>query len=176
METDRRTTIACEDEVVVFLIGMRVNRWRALRQWLPVAVAMPRMLRELGRADLGLLEARNYVSGRVVLVVQYWRSFAELEAYARSADHEHLPAWRTFNRRSRATDAVGVYHETYVVPASARETIYLDMPPHGLAKALGSASVTRDRTSARQRLHGQDSRSPAAAPAPRGPSPARSRA
>ena len=174
MDTERRTTVACEDEIVVLLIGMRVNRWRALRQWLPVAVAMPRMLRELGRADLGLLEARNYVSGRVVLVVQYWRSFAELEAYARSADHEHLPAWRAFNRRSRASDAVGVYHETYVVPASARKTIYLGMPPHGLAKALGSRPVTRDHTSARQRLRGQNSRSRVAAPVPRAPSPARS--
>ena len=177
MDIDPRTTVVSPDDVVVLLIGMRVNRWRAVRHWLPVAAAMPRMLRELQRADLGLLEARTYVSGRVVLVVQYWRSFEELEAYARSADSEHLPAWRAYNRRTRTSDAVGIYHETYVVPASARETIYAHMPPHGLAKALGSAPLTRDRGSARLRLAAVRT---AGAPGPRAatgaPAPAGSRA
>src|SRR3954453_14889190 len=92
-----RMTAAEEQDVVVFLIGMRINRLRSIRAWLPVAAAMPRMLRELdGEPELGLLDARSYVSGRVVLVVQYWRSFAHLDAYARAADRQHLPAWQAF--------------------------------------------------------------------------------
>ena len=36
-----------EEEAVLFVIGMRVNRWRRVRSWLPVVRAMPGMLAEL---------------------------------------------------------------------------------------------------------------------------------
>ena len=152
LTTDPWTTADSDKGVVVFLIGMRVNDWWRVSRWLPVVAVMPRMLRELAREDLGLLEARTYVSGRVVLVVQYWSSSAALEGYARAADREHLPAWRAFNRRVRATGAVGIHHETYVVPPSARESVYVHMPPHGLAKALGSAPARARGLTARHRL------------------------
>ena len=34
-------------EFVVFLIGMRINRPWKIHKWLPVAMAMPRMIQEL---------------------------------------------------------------------------------------------------------------------------------
>ncbi len=53
---ERVTSNASEQPVVVFLIGMRVNRWWKVRQWLRTALAMPRMLRELGQhPELGML-------------------------------------------------------------------------------------------------------------------------
>ena len=122
-----RTTADAPPGTVVFLIGMRVNRMRKLRQWLPVATAMPRMLRELAaQPDLGLLSARTYVSGRTVLTVQYWRSAGDLDRYARARDHAHLPAWREFNRRVRDNGDVGIFHETYVL--DRHETVYVNMP------------------------------------------------
>jgi hypothetical protein len=33
------------------------------------------------------------------VIVQYWRSFAHLEAYARDRDQHHWPAWVDFNKR-----------------------------------------------------------------------------
>jgi hypothetical protein len=36
------------------------------------------------------------------VIVQYWRSFEHLEAYARDADQQHWPAWVDFNRGSGA--------------------------------------------------------------------------
>lgn len=147
------TTAHGGEEIVVFLIGMRVNRWRQLRSWLPVAAAMPRMLRELAKhPELGLLDARTYVSGRVVLVVQYWRSFELLEDYARAGDREHLPAWRAFNRRARTAGHVGIFHETYVVPAGSRESIYAQMPAYGLGRAIGTAPISTRGYSAGHRL------------------------
>ena len=114
-------------DFVVFLIGMRINRPRRIRQWLPVATAMPRMLRELAaHPDLGLLAHRTYVSGRTVLTVQYWRSAEDLDRYARARDHAHLPAWREFNRRVRDNGDVGIFHETYVL--DRHETVYVNMP------------------------------------------------
>src|SRR3954454_9921746 len=87
------------EEAVVFLIGARINRLRSVRKWLPVAMAMPKMLRELAQQpELGLLSARSYVSGRDVVVVQYWRSIEQLQAYAKAGDRLHLPAWKAFNQ------------------------------------------------------------------------------
>src|SRR4051794_41832441 len=116
-----RQTAVGDRDVVVFLIGMRINKLRALRQWWPVFVAMPRMLRELAsRPELGLLHAQTYLSGRTIQVVQYWRSTEDLLAYSHAADQEHLPAWRAFNRRARGVDAGGNFSQTYVLPASAQ--------------------------------------------------------
>jgi Domain of unknown function (DUF4188) len=44
-----RLTANLEGGFVVFLIGMRVNRPLLIHKWWPVAVAMPRMLKELYR-------------------------------------------------------------------------------------------------------------------------------
>lgn len=141
----QRTTADDAEHVVVFLIGMRIGSWWRLADWLPVAAAMPRMLRELDQARIGLLDARTYVSGRVVLVVQYWASVEQLHAYARATDREHLPAWRAFSRRARRGSSVGIFHETYLAPPGARESVYVQMPVHGLARAVGSAPVTGRR-------------------------------
>lgn len=135
--TGGQTVAAVEgEECVVFLIGMRVNRWRRVRQWLPVFTAMPRMVADL-RAEpaAGLLGARSYWSGRVFLVVQYWRSVEDLGTYARDAGKRHRPAWAAFNRAAAGTGDVGIFHETYVVPAEGVETLYGNMPTFGLAQA-----------------------------------------
>lgn len=149
-----RWTVPAERGVVVFLIGMRVNRLRSVRAWWPTAQAMPRMLAELSRSPgSGLLGARTFVSGRTVLVRQYWESAEKLQAYARDANSVHLPAWRRFNLAARNTNgAVGIFHETYVVGASGVETIQVDMPAGGIHEALGAVPVGRGRESARERL------------------------
>lgn len=62
-----------DDDFVVFLIGMRINRpWRVDR-WLPVARAMGPMQAELAqRPELGCLHTENWF-GRTTLALQYWR-------------------------------------------------------------------------------------------------------
>ncbi|GAA3217550.1 hypothetical protein GCM10020256_20720 [Streptomyces thermocoprophilus] len=45
-----RATADATGEVVVLLIGMRINRFWAVHEWLPVLLAMPRMLAELKKA------------------------------------------------------------------------------------------------------------------------------
>ncbi|MFG2400036.1 monooxygenase family protein [Streptomyces lydicus] len=44
-----RMTADGTGEVVVFLVGTRVNSWRAVRSWLPVCRVMPRMIKGAGR-------------------------------------------------------------------------------------------------------------------------------
>ncbi len=43
----QRMTVKMEDDFIVFLIGMRINRLWKLHKWIPAAVAMPKMIKEL---------------------------------------------------------------------------------------------------------------------------------
>lgn len=149
---DHRITAKIDGDFVVFLIGMRINKPWKIWKWFPVATAMPKMLKELEAkpaSETGFLGR----TGTFPSMVQYWRSFDHLEAYAKSRDNEHWPAWTAFNRRMKDTRGdVGIWHETYRVRAGEYEAIYSGMPLRGLAKAAQSAMVTADRESARQRL------------------------
>jgi hypothetical protein len=42
-----RSAARLEGEFAVFLIGARINQLWAVHRWLPTALAMPRMIREL---------------------------------------------------------------------------------------------------------------------------------
>lgn len=146
-----RTTHQHDGELVVFLIGMRVNKlWRP-DQWLPVATAMAPMLTELFRErGSGLLGLRTTIGWRGPVLVQYWDSLEKLYAYASSPDQAHRPAWTRFNRRARrAPGAVGVWHETYVVERA--ESVYVGMPVSGLALATTSVPVGPRGDAARDR-------------------------
>jgi hypothetical protein len=140
--------------VVVFLIGARINKPLAVRRWWPVVSAMPRMLRELQEdPSLGLLGVTSTVHGRGSLMVQYWRDLESLLAYAHDRERAHRPAWSAFNRGAReAGGAVGIWHETFVVPAGGHESMYVDMPLVGLPRAFAAVGVTTARTSARAPL------------------------
>jgi hypothetical protein len=151
----RRTSdLGDREAVVVFLIGMRVNRPWEFWRWMPVLAAMPRMILELAKdPSRGLLgRPRTFISGRVVMVVQYWNSFEDLERYARDPKAQHLPAWRAFNRRVRDNGSVGIFHETYRVAAADAETICVNMPPFGLAGATATTPITAGRQTAAARL------------------------
>lgn len=141
-----------DGEAVVFLIGMRFNKLWKIHKWFPVVMAMPRMLRELEqKPDLGLLGYHQWF-GRTVILLQYWRSVEQLNAYAKSRDSAHLPAWRAFNRAVGKSGDVGVWHETYRVKEGTYETIYVNMPPFGLGKATKSVPASGRRESAAGRM------------------------
>ncbi len=145
-----RMTAEVEGDFVVFLIGMRINKIWKIHKWLPVLLAMPRMIKEL-QADpnSGFL---GHVAG-IPVMVQYWRSFKDLEAYARSQDKEHWPAWVNFNKRvSNSRGDVGIWHETYKVRAGEYEAIYSGMPAFGLGEVGKLSPVSGGRDSARGRL------------------------
>jgi hypothetical protein len=149
-----RVTAELPGEFVVFLIGMRINQPLLVHQWLPVAAAMPRMIRELSRQpELGLLHAESWFS-RTLLMVQYWRSMDQLLAYASNREAEHLPAWRAFNQAVGTRGAVGIWHETYSISPGRSESVYVNMPRFGLGKAGSVVPASGHRKSARGRLDG----------------------
>ncbi|HEX5533121.1 MAG TPA: DUF4188 domain-containing protein [Actinomycetales bacterium] len=149
-----RVTAGHDDDLVVFLIGMRVNRWSAVRVWWPVFRAMPLMLKEL-KADpsAGFMGATGALGPSGPMLVQYWRSLDHLLAYAHDRQSLHRPAWRDFNRRARESrGAVGIWHETFAVPRGAHESVYVDMPLSGLAAATTVVPVDSATDGARRRL------------------------
>ncbi len=133
--TKERMFARAEGDFVVFMIGMRINSWWKIHKWFPVAMAMPKMIKELYQnKEYGFLSTEAWF-GRTTIMVQYWKSFEHLEAYAKNKNAAHLPAWKEFNKKVRQSAAVGVWHESYKVSAGNYENIYVNMPKFGLGKA-----------------------------------------
>lgn len=146
-----RFTTENNDDFVVFMIGMRINKWWAIHKWLPVVMAMPPMIKELyADKGLGCLSIENFFSLRTTLMIQYWRSEEDLHNYAKG--QMHLKAWNDFNKKVGNNDAVGIYHETYLISKGRFESIYGNMPKFGLAKVLGHKPISSSTNSARKRL------------------------
>ena len=148
-----RYTAQVEGPFVVFVIGMRVNRLLALHKWLPVARAMGPMVRQLlEHRELGLMHAEPYLYWRGAALVQYWRTFEQLERFARDPSLLHLDAWKRFNRAVAADGSVGIWHETYMVQAGQYECIYGNMPKMGLALAGAHVPAIGARETAKRRM------------------------
>jgi hypothetical protein len=147
---DQRMTVQIDGNFVVFLIGMRINKFWKFHKWVPAFLAMPRMLKELDQhPEAGCLGH----SGVGRTIVQYWRSFEHLEAYARAKDKQHWPAWVDFNRRVGGSRGdVGIWHVTYIVKPGEYEAIYSGMPPHGLGRIGRLVPATGNRDAAKSRL------------------------
>src|SRR5699024_7389450 len=109
---------------------------------------------ERGEAeDLGFLGAYTLIGASGPWVVQYWKSTEQLYTYAAMPDRAHLPAWRRFHQTARKhPGAVGIWHETYAVPAEGIETLYGNGGIVGLGKATGTVPVRRRGRAARERL------------------------
>lgn len=147
-----RMTHRWDDELVVFHIGMTINRWWRVEQWMPLMSDMPKMLRELSvDPDSGLLSFTMLLGSRGPYLVQYWSSLDKLYAYASAPSQEHRPAWTRFNGRARRNPGVvGIWHETYVVDRA--ETIYVGTPAMGLPKATAVVPIASRHDRARARV------------------------
>jgi hypothetical protein len=144
-----RWTAQIDGDFVVFLIGARLTkgRWRHAFGDLGGRRGMMHMLKLLSQQpEKGLLGYEMSTFGGII--VQYWRSFEHLEAFARDPDDPHAEAWRNYFRRNGRT---GIWHETYLVRAGEYEAIYGNMPAFGLGKA-GRTVPLAESSRARLRL------------------------
>jgi hypothetical protein len=147
----RRMAAEIDGDFVVFLIGARANsKLRLLATFLDLGGrrGMKQMLDYLvAHPEKGLL---GYELG-LPTIVQYWRSFEHLEAFAKNSDDPHLEVWRNYWRRLGKSTRTGVWHETYLVRDGEYEAIYGNMPARGLGKA-GRLVPIADASTARARL------------------------
>lgn len=145
-----RLTVDNQDGLVVFLLGARVNKIWLLPFSLPILSKNEAMLRELSAdPDSGLL---GYERFGMSLTVQYWRSLEHLVAYANDEKKQHRPTWRRFFQRIFDNEAVGIWHETFVLQPANYESIYTNMPPIGLGRIKPLVPAEGARSSALHRL------------------------
>lgn len=148
-----RFTAQTDEPFVVFMIGFRVNKFFAFSKWLRTGLAMAPMLRTLyEHPQKGFLGAQTVFYWRGTGLIQYWRSFEDLERFARNREDPHLEAWRRFNKTIGSDGSVGIWHETYQVEPGKYEAIYNNMPVFGLAAATNHVPITERRETARRRL------------------------
>ena len=157
-----------DGDFVVFLIGMRVTKpWRPTK-WVPVSMAMQSMLKQL-KADpeKGLLGAHlAIILGVGPSVVQYWRSYEDLNRFARDPAALHLPKWRWFNKKVGASGDVGMGtrptasgpESTNACTATCRSSDSRPRP---------TTSPSRRRVSRRQSASGQRPRTTSRSPSTR---------
>lgn len=132
IKSGRRTTTN-ERPLVVFLIGARINKWWLLPLWLPILIKMRKMQQELvADPNSGMLGFQSL--GRAD--VQYWRSVDDLMRYATDKTRQHQPTMKNFFQKIFRNEAVGIWHETYIVPAGSYENVYTNMPGFGLGRFL----------------------------------------
>lgn len=147
----RRMTAEIEGDFVVFLIGPRFNsKLHLVRSFMDLGGrrGMGHMLQYLvEHPEKGLLA---YEMG-FPTIIQYWRSFEHLEAFARDKNDPHLEVWRNYWRRVGRSDRTGIWHETFLVRDGEYEAVYGNMPARGLGKA-GRLVPVADSSTARSRL------------------------
>jgi hypothetical protein len=139
-----------DGDFVVFLIGARFDVRHPVRTFRDLGGrhGMKHMLDYLSEhPERGLLA---YEMG-LPTIVQYWRSFEHLEAFANDSDDPHLAVWRNYWRRVARSDRSGIWHETYLVRAGEYEAIYANTPARGLGKAGRLVPLTKS-SSARTRI------------------------
>src|SRR4051794_39326561 len=116
-----RWTAHVDGDFVVFLIGADI-RDPSQGEAGELLMAMVDMLAELEQdPDAGLLGYQVFgaVGG---VIVQYWRSFEALEAYARNPSAKHAPVWRAWNQLAAGErSGAGIWHETFKVAGGGYE-------------------------------------------------------
>jgi hypothetical protein len=99
-----------------------------------------------------MLHAESWF-GHPTLLVSYWRSFEDLDRYAKDLARDHRPAWAAFNRAVGNSGAVGIRFETYRVRPGDVECLYHNMQPFGLERVVGVTPRTGHRESVPGRMN-----------------------
>ena len=140
-----RWTAEIDGDFVVFLIGARLDWKHPVRTMNDLGGnrGMRHMLQYLTEhPEKGLLGFQS----SLLTVIQYWRSFDHLEAFASDEADPHLAAWRKYWKRVGKDPRSGIWHETFLVRAGEYEAIYGNMPLHGLGKASTLVPIAESST------------------------------
>jgi hypothetical protein len=137
-------------ELCLVRLGIQVKSPSA---WLFARRLRSAIAADAGRAiaeGTGLLNSESYaIAINHFGVLQYWRSFDDLEAWARRPPHADW--WRTAAERIRLKRDIGIYHETFLVRAADIESISMNCRPAGLetfgllGEPVGPMTTSRGR-------------------------------
>jgi hypothetical protein len=153
-----RFTAQVDGPFVVLRLGIRVNRPFHFWKWIPTLRTTVPLLRGLLRDQVpGLLGGfpmlLYWQSG--IGIIQYWRSFEDLERFACSKGNGYQALWNRYETSPGADGSVGLWYETFFIDATRYEAVYDNMPVIGLAAATRHIPVVGRLETARRRLGGQ---------------------
>jgi hypothetical protein len=148
-----RYTARVDRPVVVFAIGMRLNRPHAVHRWARPMTNTVRMWWHVQRRrPSGYLGGYLFVYWCGVGMMQYWEDVDQLVAFSHDTTQPHLAAWRQLASLTRNDQTFGYWHETYEVAPGTSESIYGSMPRFGLAGAAPHEPIRTATESAHARL------------------------
>ncbi len=137
-------------ELCLLRLGIQVRRFTGIVYANRVGRAIGRASGEAIAQGAGLLlSERFWIAPGHFGVLQYWRTFEEMETWTRRPPHSDWWAEAVARMRTRAD--FGIYHETFLVPRDRIESIYLNCQPTGLAafgttgEAVGADTNSRGR-------------------------------
>ncbi|MGA2129470.1 MAG: DUF4188 domain-containing protein [Xanthobacteraceae bacterium] len=162
MAVDRRTVdLAAYPDLVMILLGMRVNTATGLKTLLGFGPLITKAARDLPD---GLLSHETFLWSLFpphAGIRQYWRDFEALEAWSRSEPHRAW--WKNF---LRDTGGTGFWHESYFMKGGV-EAVFDDMPqPIGLLRFAPIRPAKGGMFTARQRAAATNAASFGGRPAP----------
>jgi hypothetical protein len=148
-------------DLVMILLGMRVNALAGVRTLLGFGPQIAKIGQDMPD---GLLSHETFLWSLLPPhfgIRQYWRDFAALESWARSAPHREW--WTAFLRNSGGT---GFWHETYFMRGGV-EAVFDDVPqPIGLMRFAPERPAKGGMFTARQRAAATNSTGFADRPVP----------
>ncbi len=163
-----RFTAQVEGPFVIMRVGIRVNHILLFWKWIPTLRATVPLLRALLRAQApGLLGGFTLLYWQSSIgIIQYWRSFDDLERFAHSEGNGYEALWSRYQTSPGADGSVGLWYEVFSVDAARYEVVYDNTPVIGLAAATEHVPAVGRRETARRRLGGE---SEPAVPSPPNP-------
>jgi hypothetical protein len=152
-------TAQVDQPLVLFLVGGNVNNLLAVGHWFWIARAFLTLIAYLRKHPetgflSGHLNLRIFPFG--MMLQSYWRSFDDLERFARSNDQPHLKAWTRYIQESRKPGAMAIWHETYIIEPGKFEVIYGNTVPYGLSAATSPVIIHGRAHNARGRIDKND--------------------
>lgn len=154
---NKRMTVVLDKPVVVFLVGVRINKGWNVIKWAKILRTMPKILRELRQQKIPGFISGELWYGRNTMMIQYWEDFELLAHYAKNVSKTHMPIWTYFNLKLVSSADVGVWHETYTIDpgkSSSYESIYTNMPCFGLGNVGKLVEINNlgDKSNANKRI------------------------
>jgi len=138
-------------ELCLLRLGFQARKFTALPYVFRLKRAIERDAAAAIASGSGLLDSFTFsITPFHYGVIQYWRTFEDLEAWSHRSPHSDW--WKEAVERLRTKEDFGIYHETFLVAPEKIESIYLNTLPTGLLAFGALAEPTGPDANSRGRL------------------------
>lgn len=138
--------------IVVFNLGVQYNHplgllapgvWETAQRFIAMSKDIKKRREELGLLGISYARADERRSNNSLIATFYFKDVESIHKFA----HEplHREAWDWFNPKKHSH--IGIFHETFCVPAKAYETIYMNCHPVGMGRTSTKIEIKDEEAS-----------------------------